>query len=79
MVQDATPILKKEETMVKELKLSNASSATAKPEHEDSETDLSQILEDMRLFPSQREDEDPNLDFTACSASDCGYCGHCDD
>lgn len=48
-VQDATHILKKEETMVKEPRLPNASGETAKPESEDSALDLSRGLKVLRL------------------------------
>jgi hypothetical protein len=33
--------------------------------------------EDQRKSEDDRDDESEK-DFTACSAEDCGYCGHCD-
>ena len=38
-----------------------------------------EIIEESRgdAFASRSEDEGSDKDFTACSASDCGYCGHC--
>lgn len=59
--------------------LSAATHARWRNQREDSssESEASPYVGDEDHSVSYSEDEESEKDFTACSADDCGYCGHC--